>query len=152
MRSGKPKRRKAPTIAKLKKTAWKLLSEVLRRSAADQAGGVDCYTCDGWGHWKIMQASHAIPGRTGTTLLDEEIIRVCCARCNIWLRGNYPVFVTKLIRERQSSNIPKAGEAASEALDWWEAKLSASRQVRKWSRSELEEKIESYKVRLAAIL
>jgi hypothetical protein len=85
-----------------------------------------------------MQAGHAIGGRTGMVLLDEDIIRPQCYRCNVALRGNYPVFVTKLVREN--------------GLDWWEHKLSESRQVRKWTRTELEEKIASYKARLKTLL
>ena len=77
-----------------------------------------------------MQAGHAIGGRTGSVLFDVDIIRVQCPRCNIFLRGNYVVFVTKLIHEK--------------GMEWWDAKLQASRQVRKWSRSELEELIKRY--------
>ena len=152
MRSVKPKRRKAPTVAKLKKQAWKLLSEVIRREAAEQFGAGDmllCYTCGIAGRVNGMQAGHAIGGRTGSVLLDEEIIRPQCYRCNVALRGNYPVFVTRLIREKASNS--RSAEPEREALDWWEAKLSASSQVREWNRSELEAKIEEYKARLSRL-
>ena len=131
------KGRKAPTLAGLKRKAWALLSQCVRQEAADNAGGVDCYTCDGWSHWKLIQAGHAIPGRTGAVLLDEEIIRPQCYRCNVALRGNYQVFIAKLIDEH--------------SLDWWNRKVSDSRSVVKWTRSDLEAKIESYKARLAAL-
>jgi hypothetical protein len=101
-----------------------------------------------------IQAGHAIGGRAGAVLLDEELIRPQDYHCNVGLRGNYPVFVTKLIREKAreigaSSEIgtPPA-EPIAAAMEWWEGKLAASRQVRKWNRQDLEEKIESYKARL----
>ena len=129
--------RKSPTVAKLKKTAWKLLSEVVRREAADQYGLVDCYTCGPRHHWKQIQAGHAISGRTGAVLFDEEIIRPQCYACNVPMRGNYQVFVAKLIKEN--------------GMEWWDRKLSESRSVVKWSRADLEAKIESYKTRLQAL-
>ena len=88
-----------------------------------------------------MQAGHAIPGRTGMVLFDEEIIRPQCVRCNIWGRGMLHIFAPKLIQERNHS-------ADGMGPEWWERKLLASRQVRKWSRTELEELIQSYRERL----
>jgi hypothetical protein len=135
----KPRSRKkrAPTLGKLKKQAWALLSRIVRYQAESPVGPhmIQCYTCGQWAPPKEMQAGHAIPGRTGSVLFDEEIIKPQCYRCNVALRGNYPLFTTRLIRER--------------GLDWWEKKLLLTHQVRKWTRQELEELIEGYKVRLA---
>lgn len=126
------------TLAALKKKAWKLLSEFIRRSHADEGGTVECYTCGKLLFWRTeAQAGHAIGGRKGAVLLDPEIIRVQCVGCNVFLRGNYPVFTTKLIKEK--------------GMEWWEQKLEQSRQIRKWSRSELEEFIDSYKQKLGAM-
>ena len=138
----KPKTRKkpAPSLAKLKKTAWGLLSECVRREASEyyDSDYLGCYTCGAVKLWNDgMQAGHAIGGRDGAVLLDEEIIRPQCVRCNIMLHGNYGIFATKLIIEN--------------GMDWWEKKLSDSRQVRKWNRGELEAKCEEYKARLARI-
>ena len=157
----KKKTRKAPTVAKLKKQAWKLLSELVRRSAADQDGGCNCYTCGAWHKWNSglrgMHAGHALGGRAGAVLLDQELIRPQCAMCNCkppyGRGGETHIFNAKLIRERASlvasEGFPTVSAAL--ALDWWEAKLSASRQVRKWNRSELEAKIEDYKARLSRL-
>lgn len=131
------KARKAPTVAKLKKQAWKLLSELVRRNNADGSGWCHCYTCSQSGPWKIMQAGHAIPGRTGAVLLDEEIIRPQCVQCNIWGRGMHYIFSTKLIQEN--------------GMEWWERKLLGVHQIAKWSRSDLQSKIEDYKERLAKL-
>lgn len=125
---------KQKTIADLKKKAWGLLSQVIRREAANSFGHVNCYTCNKLMDWKEAQAGHAIGGRTGAVLLDEEIIRCQCYRCNVPLRGNYPEFTTRLIVEN--------------GIDWWQNKLEQSKQIRKWKKSELDEKIESLKARL----
>jgi hypothetical protein len=99
-----------------------------------------------------MQAGHAIPGRTGAVLLDEEVIRPQDAKCNIWGRGQYHIFAAKLIREKAESRPMRDGYADFDSAHlWWEAKLQASRQVRKWQRSELEEKITSYQARLSQL-
>lgn len=126
------------TTASLKKKAWKILSEFIRRSYSDRNGFCRCYTCEKVLDWKTdAQAGHAIGGRRGAVLLDPEIIRPQCVGCNVFGRGNYPIFTTKLIKEK--------------GMDWWEGKLEQSRQVRKWTRSELEEFIETYKEKLNAL-
>jgi hypothetical protein len=137
---GRPKGVKRPSLSSLKKKAWKLLSELVRRNkngAHVPDGWNVCYTCDAAKPWQELQAGHAIPGRTGAVLLDEEILRPQDAKCNIWGRGMHHVFAAKLIKEN--------------GMDWWEQKLSTSRQIKKWSRDELEQKIESYKARLQAL-
>lgn len=84
-----------------------------------------------------MQAGHAIGGRHNAVLFDEEIIKPQCVRCNIFLRGNYQVFITKLIQEH--------------GLEWWEKKLEGSRQIVKMTRGDLEQLIESYRERLSLL-
>lgn len=139
-KAGRSGRKQAPTLAKLKVKAWYLLSELVRRNKPCESvpeGWQVCYTCGAAKRWQEMQAGHAIPGRTGAVLLDEEIIRPQDEKCNIWGRGMYHIFSTKLIKEN--------------GMDWWEKKLQDSRQVKKWSRSDLEEKITEYRSRLEAL-
>ncbi len=127
------KGKKAPTLAGLKKKAWKLLSLIVRKSAGPE-GSALCYTCGAEHRISELQAGHAIPGRTGALLLDEEIIRPQCVQCNIWKRGQHHIFATKLIQEHD--------------MQWWVLKLLQAHQIKKWSRSELQEKIDNYKARL----
>jgi hypothetical protein len=127
--------KKKPTLSALKKKAWKLLSEYVRRREADEGGFVGCYTCGAPIHHKLeAQAGHAIPGRTGAVLLDVEIVRPQCRRCNIFMGGRYEIFAAKLIREN--------------GLEWFEGKLAGSRQVVKLTRADLEEKILTFKQKL----
>lgn len=128
---------RAKTTTKLKQQAWKLLSQIIRQDAADHRGMCQCFTCDEWDHWKSMQAGHGIGGRHNAVLLDEDILRVQCVACNIFKRGNYTIFTTKLIKEN--------------GLEWWDNKLAESRLMKKYTRAELIEKIEEYKSRLSVI-
>jgi len=125
------------TLSSLKKKCWRLFSEYIRKQGADAGGTERCYTCGGLFFWKDLQAGHSIGGRHSAVLFDEEIVRPQCVRCNVFLRGNYPAFVTKLIKEN--------------GLEWWEEKLTNSRKVKKYTRTELEELIELYKRKLEAL-
>jgi hypothetical protein len=124
---------KHKTIGNLKKTAWDLLSKIVRLTHSD-GNTCTCFTCGKLMFWKEAQAGHAIPGRTGSVLLDEEILRPQCVGCNVFGRGQYHIYTTKLIKEK--------------GMDWWEKKLVEARQLRKWSRVELEETIKKYRERL----
>lgn len=123
--------KKKPTVGALRKKAWKLFSEVIRRTSADEGGTVSCYTCGKLMHWKDSHAGHAIPGRHNAVLLDAEIVKPQCPRDNIFLGGRYEIFTTKLIKEH--------------GLEWWEEKLIHARQVVKYTRDDLEKIIAGYK-------
>jgi hypothetical protein len=84
--------------------------------------------------WKESHAGHAIPGRTNAVLFDEDIVKPQCPVDNIWKGGMYHVFATVLIKEH--------------GLEWWERKLEGSHQVVKWTRIDLEEKINFYNDKL----
>lgn len=131
------KRVRPKTVRYLRKLAWNLLSRIIRQTAADHAGNVICYTCGEIHPWKEIQAGHAIGGRHNAVLLDEEIIRPQCCGCNIFRRGNYPVFAAKLVREH--------------GIDWWERKLEESHQLKTYTRGDLEALIESYRERLSHV-
>lgn len=125
---------KKPTYRSLKKKAWTLFSEYVRRKDADQGGTVSCYTCGKLLFWKDAHAGHAIPGRHNAVLFDLDIVRPQCPRDNVFLGGRYEIFTTKLIKEK--------------GLEWWEEKLSQAREVVKYTRADLEEKIEELKNKL----
>jgi hypothetical protein len=129
--------KRKPTLRGLKAKCWRLFSEYIRRKDADEGGTERCYTCGELAHWKELQAGHAIGGRHNAVLLDEEICRPQCVRCNVFLRGNYPVFTSRLIRER--------------GLEWFEKKLEDSRRLVKWTRSDMEDLIALYKQKLEGL-
>ena len=87
-------------------------------------------------YWKAMQAGHAIPGRHNAVLYDEEIVKVQCVACNIFKRGNYPIFTTRLIK--------------THGMEWWEAKLANSRKTVKYTRTDIQGIIDKYTDKLKA--
>lgn len=132
----KKKKPKPKSLSSLKKKAWTVFSQYIRRSNADGYGICVCYTCGERQQWKEAQAGHAIPGRHNAVLYDEEIVRVQCVACNIFKRGNYPIFTTKLIK--------------AHGMEWWENKLARSRQTVKYTRTDIQEIIDKYTERLKA--
>ena len=133
-RKKKPKRK---TLAALKRAAWRLLSELVRRTPANDKGNCWCVTCGAPHHWKDLQAGHAIGGRKASVLFDEEILYPQCVDCNIFKGGRYGEFAAFLIRKH--------------GLEWYEKKVSDSKKPAKLTRADVEEKIENYKKRLEAL-
>ena len=114
----------------LKRKAWVACSRYVRSRAADSHGIAQCVTCGQPAHWKALQAGHAIPGRHNRVLIDLDIIRPQCYRCNVALRGRLHIFAAKLIKEN--------------GLAWWERKEFESRGTLKLTRADYEELIERF--------
>lgn len=124
-------RERAKRLSYYKTKAWDLFSIHVRKSYADENGMVSCYTCGNTMRWQDSQCGHAIGGRHGAVLFDEEICRPQDALCNINKRGEYTIFTTKLINEN--------------GLDWWNKKLEESKREVKRGKSEYLDLIEQYK-------
>ena len=75
----------------LRKKAWKLRSEYIRRAE----NGI-CFTCGKHDDWKNMHAGHYIHGVLD---FDDVNIHCQCPRCNKWLSGNQGVYCERLIAE-----------------------------------------------------
>jgi hypothetical protein len=125
---------KKATLRSLKKKAWKLFSEWIRRKDTDAGGTEHCYTCLTPKFWKELHAGHAIPGRTNSVLFDPDIVKPQCPICNIWKGGQYHIFATKLIKEH--------------GMEWWDQKLIDSRKVVKYTAADLEDLILDLKQKL----
>lgn len=63
-------------------TLWKWFSEYIRRSHANHAGYVQCYTCDKYLHWKESHAGHFISRGKLPTKYDERNVKPQCPHCN----------------------------------------------------------------------
>jgi hypothetical protein len=133
----KKKTKKTKSLRSLKEKVWKLFSQYIRRSHADEGGTVSCYTCGELMFWKDAHAGHAIGGRHNAVLFDEDIVKPQCPRENLFLGGQYGIFAAKLIREH--------------GLEWYEQKQIDSRKVVKYTRSDLEDLILQYEEKLAAL-
>ena len=125
---------KKPSLKSLKAKLWKIFSEYVRRKYTDTEGYARCYTSGVLRHWKDLQCGHAIGGRHNAVLFDEEICRPQSVAENVFKRGNYPVFTTKLIKEN--------------GMEWWERKLERSNQIVKFTRVDIEEMIGQYQQKL----
>lgn len=90
--------KKQKTIKQLKAKAWELFSLYIRYKYSKD-GLCTCYTCGKKVSIKQAQAGHGISGRGNAILFDENIVRPQCLHCNVFLHGNYQIFVPKLIRE-----------------------------------------------------
>ena len=138
------KRKKPKTTSKLRKLAWNAFSLWYRQSQADRQGICICYTCGSVFNYKSIHCGHAIGGRHNAVLFDEDIIRLQCYACNVGKRGNYQVFVTKLVREHAEEQHIEIGQA----FEWWERKLEHSRTIVKFTRQDLLDKIADYESRI----
>jgi hypothetical protein len=121
----------------LKKKAWRLFSEYIRRRDADEGGTLSCITCGKLMHWKEAHAGHAIPGRHNAVLLDPEITFGQCPVCNLWKSGNYPIYTTVLIKKH--------------GMEWWEKKLADARKAVKMGRADWAEAVEYWKAKLETL-
>ena len=132
--------KRKPTLSSLKKKAWSLLSEFVRRKDADEGGTTQCFTCGKYIHWKYeAQAGHAIGGRRNAVLYDLDISRPQCYPCNAKHIGNGrpEVFIPKLIREH--------------SMEWWQEKETKARQVAKLTRDDVQQLIDSFKAKIESL-
>jgi len=76
------KQQKPQTISRLKAIAWKLFSEIVRRSEADEKGHCKCVVCGWYGPWPMFHAGHVLKGRAKGILFDRRCCHAECAVCN----------------------------------------------------------------------
>jgi hypothetical protein len=85
--------------AKLK--AWKACSRYIRAYYADKYGRCRCVTCGEYLQYNKTEcnAGHFVGGRGNAVLLDEELIRPQCQKCNLFMDGQQGKFALYLMRE-----------------------------------------------------
>ena len=128
---------KKPTLKNLKNKCWKLCSEWVRRKDADANGFCSCVTCGGTLFWKQAQAGHFVGGRTNSVLFHPDLVHVQCYVCNCIKHGNYAAYTLFML--------DKYGRAKVEEF------LALKHKIVKYTRSDLEELIESFKRKLAEL-
>ena len=85
---------------RLKDKAWKLFSQYIRRKYSNDDGTCQCFTCGKiYPSYKDLQCGHGIGGRNNAVLYEELVCRPQDYSCNVGKRGNYEIFIPKLIRE-----------------------------------------------------
>lgn len=124
-----------------KKKAWKVFSEYIRLSYASdepgERGWENCYTCKAKAPWREMQAGHGIGGRNNAVLFMEEVVRPQCVGCNVFGRGKYPIFTSKLIKEL--------------GMERYDELLTLSQQTVKYTAQQYKDIADVYKAKLAEL-
>ena len=118
------------SLKSLRKRAWKLQSEYIRR----KEGGV-CFTCGDTRRWQDQQSGHYI--HKDCLDFDSTNIHCQCVRCNKWLHGNSGIYAEKLIRIYGQEVIDQLRQRANV--------------VKKFNIEELEEEIIYLKLKLEEI-
>lgn len=122
----------------LKKKAWKVYSEYIRRRDCKKyTEFMDwgrCYTCDKDYTFEELQAGHFIPQRHNNNLFDERGTHSQCVLCNIFLHGNGVEYTLRMLKDY--------GPEVVEEL------RTQNRQNHKFTPSELEEIIVKYQSKL----
>ena len=138
----KIKKPKSKSTAKLKKEVWPIFSQYIRvRDCLETTGCASwglCITCGKRYHIKLLQAGHLIAGRHNNNLFSEKGTHAQCYNCNINLKGN------TLEYRRQIINL--YGEGYDEILE------AEARQIKKFTKPELEEKREYYNQAIRELL
>jgi hypothetical protein len=125
-------------LKSLKKKAWTLFSKYIRlrdclKTTGTTTHGV-CITCSRNYPIESLQAGHFIAGRSNAVLFNEEMTHAQCYACNVGLHGNVLEYRRKIIE--------MYGPGSDERME------IESKQHKKFTAQELEELIESLKMRI----
>ncbi len=132
--------KKKPTVGKLKKKLWPIFSRYIRLKYADENGTVQCVTCKKLMYWKEAQAGHFVDGRANRVLFDEKLVHPQCYACNVGRKGNKIPYVKFMMKKYHLT--------LDECCDLDMLKF----QVKKFTITDLEEKIEHYSEEVKTLL
>ena len=90
------KRKKLPSLAKLKRDLDKKFSLFIRRRDANESGHGLCITC---GEFRLLQAGHFVPRQYLATRWLETNAHGQCAMCNCWGHGEQAEYYRSLVRK-----------------------------------------------------
>jgi hypothetical protein len=130
---------KKTSLSSLKKKAWSLFSEVIRRGHADHRGMVKCVSCPSWMHWKESHAAHFIPKSRGLVYYFlEKNVHPGCPKCNLFQKEMHKINYTMFMIEKYGPGIVEELEALSKT-------------PAKFYKSDYEQMIATYKQRLSEL-
>jgi len=91
------KKKRAPSLAKLRETLWSLTSRYVRLSHS-RDGWCRCVTCGITKPWQELHAGHFVPQARGNAVrYDLRNIAPQCFRCNISLGGNPSAYAVYML-------------------------------------------------------
>ena len=127
------------TVSKAKKKAWKEFSRFIRLRDTCKLG-TECYSCGKWGKMRYMDAGHFQPGRYGIFLFDERQVHAQCKQCNIFLKGNWPEYYKKMVKEYGQEEVNQMLEERTQLKQWKVYELEEIHQKYKAKAKEYENK------------
>jgi len=115
------KKKKKKSKRLLKKTAWDLLSKIIRLKYSDSDGYCSCVTCGVTRHWSELQAGHFIPKAQGNSVYFlEENIHPQCVSCNIFMGGNLTNYTLFMIDTYGRDEVERLSEIKNERIKFTE--------------------------------
>jgi hypothetical protein len=133
----KPRQSKQSNLSKLEEKADRLLSEVVRLTAADDKGYCYCITCDDYKHWTEMECGHYVKRRHMATRYELKNVGPQCHTCNCHFDGredDHGLYIDRKYGEGTAEELRRIGEPE-----------------RKFMAHELQGMIEELKVELKAL-
>ncbi len=125
---------KKPTLnALVKKLDW-VFSQFIRRRNADEGGTVRCVTCPKLMHWRESDCGHFVKRQHMSVRWDERNVGTQCTQCNHFNGGRQDEFAQHVIAEH--------------GVNTFDELMSLKHQPKKWTRLDLEEKINFYNDKL----
>lgn len=124
----KIKKIKKTSLKSLRKRAWKIFSEYIRKRDKGK-----CITCGVVKDWRAMHAGHFV--HKNSLDFNEFNINCQCVRCNKFLNGNLGMYAMALHRKYPE---PICGETVPEFL------IRKGKKVKKFTREEIEDIINEY--------
>lgn len=132
------KKKKLKTLSQLKKICWTWFSQYIRlRDCLKTTGTLHegrCYTCDTIYPMKKLQAGHFLPGRKNAVLFQEDQVHAQCFACNVWNHGSWPEYYEHMTKDW--------------GIDRIQMMLIGRHDIKKFTRYELEQLIETYKQKI----
>jgi hypothetical protein len=108
-----------------------LVSQAVRRAAADENGYAYCVTCGKSAPWKEQQAGHWIKRGHASTRFDLRNVHVQCPGCNMYAGGRQDVMSGHILEVYGPETVKEL--------------LIMKRTPKRWSVAELNEKINEFK-------
>lgn len=112
----------------------RIFSKYTRLKDADETGTVACVTCGKLFHWKEVHAGHWIKRQYQSVRFDPRNCHAQCVSDNLYHGGKQDEY-GKYILDRYG-------------LDAFNDLLAKKREVKKWTRDELQKLIEEYSQRV----
>jgi hypothetical protein len=129
--------KKKPSLSSLEKKLDQVFSQYVRRSHADEGGTVKCVTCPRLLFWKEADCGHWIKRQHRSVRWDERNVAPQCTRCNHFQGGAQDEFSAHII--------------SVHGIETHQELIRLKHEVRKFSRTDLEELIVEYKTKLSEL-